>query len=714
MFIKSDDLHTHTTHQENRGLSWRNAFIGLVLVLVIGSASQAVPAQAAPARDADIEFRFITIKTNPICVGEKKEIDAYLHRRLHPSDPAYRTGLGGSWQAVPGISIKAAVADGFIGQIFPAQNTTDWVGAAKFVFLADNPGETIITFEGTVVTPGWFGTNVGGNTQSGIINHPIKVINCTFKVTTIGDWNGPLGYSTTAVSDEAVVTAGADGQFTGSASVNWVGFGKTFGCGYPLQIASGQANYSGHMDESSQLVLNQTFEPVEGSYSFDCGNGSGYGHGLFTPEPLVISMPASGGVSTLPNILTFEHHGPIAGSVTIVVIPVEDEAAAFNVDTQTALPPWIFLASIGLVLTPAIKRRTGATQILASRFTMLLIIFMLLLVASACQTGPDGPAADSQVTDGAPVNSQDLNGLTVQADVVFGPGAFVFPDTKAGLADLYSYKATLTLFFDGTRDGQAEQWTETHVLDSAQEPAARQLTIEKSGDVSDPEAVFMAELDGAAYERRGESACNATVIDPENLPIERLNPAGFLNGVIGAEAAGSEIVNEMVASHYTFDERAFGQEGLAQSTGELWVASEGGYIVRYLLTTEGDAAYFGEGVEGTLTWDYQLTDVNVPAFIELPADCPAGMVDAPLLPDATNVLDMPSVLAYETSSSQADAAAFYQEEIPGLGWTLVGEPNITDTMATLDFTKGDQALTVIISTGESATSVRILITGTQE
>jgi len=717
MFRKFNRVNMHTTYQENRGLRGHTAFIALLLALVVGSASQAAPAQAAPARDTDIVFSFISLKTlRPVCVGDKEEIHVSLHRKLEPSDPNYRGDLlGGTWQAVPGISIKAAVVEASIGQISPTQNTTNWSGNSNFVFLAENPGETIIRFEGTVVTPNWFGTNEGGDTQSGIINHPIKVINCKFNVTTIGDWNDPLSYSSTAVSNEAVVTADADGQFSGSASVNWVGFGwsgQVAGrCGFPMQIASGQANYTGQMDESGQLVLNQTFEPVEGSYSYVCPDmSSGWGHGLFTSEPLVISMPASGGVSTLANVLRLKWFGQIAGSVTTVVIPVEDEAAA-KLNNQKAVSPWMLGGLVGLVLTHAFKKKGKLFS--SKRWISALLVLLPLLVMSACGTVADGPAADSQVTDGAAADSQDLNGLTVQADIVFGPGDFIFPDTNAGLTDLSSYKATLALSFDGTRAGQPEQWTETYILASTQEPAARQLTIEKSGDVSNPEAVFMAEVDGAAYERRGESACSATVIDAENSQIERLNPAGFLTGVIGAEEAGSETVNDVAADHYTFDERAFGQEGLAQSTGEMWVASEGGYIVRYLLTTVGTADYFGEGLEGTLTWDYELTEVNTPLAIELPADCPAGMVDAPRLPDASSVLNVPSVLAYDTSSSPAEAVAFYQEEIPGLGWTLVGEPNITDTMTILDFTNGDQTLRVILSAGESATTVRIIISGAQ-
>ena len=360
----------------------------------------------------------------------------------------------------------------------------------------------------------------------------------------------------------------------------------------------------------------------------------------------------------------------------------------------------------GCALTSTFKKsERPVTHLLSNLRKMLpVIVLLLLLVSSACLKLTSGPAAGGPTPD-----SQTPGVVTVQADVVFGPGAFIFPDTKAGLADLSSYKGMLTLSFDGTRDGKAQKWSKTYVMLAAQEPAARQLTLEKSGDSSDLDRVFMAELDGAAYERRGENACNATVIDSENSLAKHLEPAGFLTGVIGAEEAGSQTVNGAAANHYTFDERAFGQLGLAQSTGEMWVASDGGYILKYLLTTKGNADYFGEGIEGTLTWDYELTDVNGPLTFALPADCPAGMVNAPLLPDASNVLKMPSVLTYDTASSPADAAAFYQQQIPDLGWKLVGEPTITDAAKLLGFTQGDQEMSVVITAGDGVTKVLIVL-----
>lgn len=334
---------------------------------------------------------------------------------------------------------------------------------------------------------------------------------------------------------------------------------------------------------------------------------------------------------------------------------------------------------------------------------LAILLITPVLISLACNAFTGGTPADSQ-----PEN------MTIQRDVAYGSGLFNFPDAKAGLSDLSSYKATLTLSFDGTRDGQSEKWSETYLMVMQKDPAARKLTIEKSGDFTDLDPVFMAEANETAYKRIGENSCSATQIETGNSLTERMEPAGFLNYVIGGDEAGSETVNDILANHYTFDQHALGQQDLTESTGEMWVASDGGYIVKYLLTTKAKADYFGDGIEGTLSFDYELTDVNGPVEIKLPEDCPPGLVDAPQLPDASNVVSRLGVLTYETSSSVQDAGVFYQKEIPNLGWTVVGEPSITDTSALLGFTKDDQMMSVMITAENGITTVQIVLSRSQK
>ena len=332
------------------------------------------------------------------------------------------------------------------------------------------------------------------------------------------------------------------------------------------------------------------------------------------------------------------------------------------------------------------------------RRIILLIILLPLLVSLACNT----------LTQTVPAQSTPGK-VTMEQDVVYGSGAFTFPDPKAGLADLSSYKATLTISFDGTRDGNAQKWATTQVMIATNNPVTRQWTIEKSGNLADLETVFLAELNGLDYERRGEEGCHTTLIENGNSLRDQLELAGFLNFVVGADEAGSETVNDVVANHYMFDQRALGQQGLTESAGEIWVASEGGYIVKYVLTSKANADYFGEGIEGTLSLDYELTDVNQIVVPTLPADCPAGLVDAPLMEDAQEIQVYPGLTLYNTSSEITAVVDFYQTKLPQSGWQLEGDADISDTNAFIKFSRNNDHLGITISVGEKGTEVRLFL-----
>ena len=707
------ELRESSAHAGNATSRWRTVFIALVLALTIGGAGQTPLAQAAAADAVEIKFELKVYpeKLPRICPKKALTLYASVSKTVNKVIGGKPFELPGD---APGPLVSGSVVSGS-GELKKQLVEIDTPGSAvPFVFTADKPGKVTLKFTASIKNS-WIGAN------EEVIGSGVKVekevtvkVGCKVKVGTVSQFSAQ-GAKLVATMD-GEMKSDEQGNFTGSATVNWVG-GLTVGyrdCSGVIDVASSQADLTGNQDDSDRLAAEVTYLPAALTHTFDCGASQTIQTQVI-PDPLVYSGPSFGGVSTQSQDLYEPTYYAMHGSAVIVVVPEEDEAVSLIPGGHQASWddfPWI-IGAFGLAITHAFKRkRRRVTHLNFKRWTILLLIFMLLLVS--CQSGTDTPPADLQVTSTPPPDSQESDVLTIQADVVFGPGAFIFPDTEAGLADLSSYKSTLTLSFDGTRDGQIEQWSKTYVMLNTKEPAARQLTIEQTGDISGPDAVFIAEADGAAYERRGENACNATVIDQENSLIERLKPVGLLTGVVGADEAGAETVNDVAANHYTFDERAFGQLGLAKSTGEVWVASQGGYVAKYMLTTKGDADYFGEGIEGTLTWDYELTDVNQPVTFALPADCPAGMVDAPLLPDASNVLNMPSILAYDTSTSLADIAAFYQNELPNLDWTLVGEPTITETTALLDFMQGNQKMTVIVTADAGVTTVNILLEKAQE
>jgi hypothetical protein len=329
----------------------------------------------------------------------------------------------------------------------------------------------------------------------------------------------------------------------------------------------------------------------------------------------------------------------------------------------------------------------------------IYLFTFLLMVSMAC----------GQVTTPPPAESQPAP-LTIEKEMVLGPGPFIYTDTSAGLANLSSYKASLTLSFDGTQDGETEQWSRTYVMRAAKDPEISELTIETDGNSAEVEPLFLAKAGGMAYERVGEGTCSAEVIVEGETLNEPVEPASLLTGVIGADEAGSETINDVAVDHYTFDQRALAEEGLTDSSGELWVATDGGYIVKYVLSSKAGADYFGEGVEGTLSWSYELSEIDQLATIEIPADCPPGLLDVPVLDGAQDLEESPGMTIFRPSADMAAVAEYYQTTLPDAGWQLDGEPVLDDKAALLQFSREGSQLTVLVSAGDGGSEVRLVST----
>lgn len=330
----------------------------------------------------------------------------------------------------------------------------------------------------------------------------------------------------------------------------------------------------------------------------------------------------------------------------------------------------------------------------------LILVLCVSLACSALSSTPTGSSTPVPVV--------------VQEDTNFGPGTFDLTDPRVGLSALSGYQAAVTITFDGTQNGTAVKWSKTYTMLATNSPQARQWMIERSSGTSAPISEFKAELAGLDYQASGTGTCTASLIQQDYLLADQLEPASFLQAVIGADEAGTGKVNGISSDHYTFDQHALGEDGLTESTGELWVTKDGGYLVKYLLTRKGKAESFGEGIEGTQTLDYELTGPNKPPRFQLPDDCPPGLVDAPLLPDAANVVRSPGGLVYGTSTSIKDAAAFYQKQLPQAGWKPNGDSTVTDTGGFMGYKRGDEILTVFLTTKDANTTVTIILERPQQ
>lgn len=261
------------------------------------------------------------------------------------------------------------------------------------------------------------------------------------------------------------------------------------------------------------------------------------------------------------------------------------------------------------------------------------------LVVAACggSSGDDG--TDDNVV--ATTASGSTAGSATTARPSVGSGDFMLPDPGVGLATLTSYRAELTLTFRGTDGGQPQRWVSTTEMLRSVDPRVVQVTIENSGDTPAADPSYLAEADGVAY-RSGANGCTAQAFDPAVAGTALVDPIAELPPVMGAERLGERTIGGIDAVGYTFDERAVGHAGRAETVGEVWLATQGGYVLEYTMTAEGSERFFGEGVSGALTWWYEVTDVNDPVTIELPAGCAAapltettGAVTAPSIPSSS-------------------------------------------------------------------------------
>lgn len=324
-------------------------------------------------------------------------------------------------------------------------------------------------------------------------------------------------------------------------------------------------------------------------------------------------------------------------------------------------------------------------------------------ILAACAPPPQ-VASPETVDDGSVAG----NGATDNAEAfTFGPGPFNLADPTVGLSELSGYRSILTISFDGVTEGQPETWTRTRTLIVNADPPGRALTVEGDGEQS---GIYVAEVEGVLYRRPPDGTCTAAAITErgENVAPPVLELATQLWPVLGAEDAGAETVNEIAAHHYTFDQRALVTVPAATASGEVWVAEEDGYVVKYLLSLQGGPEYFGEGGEGTIFVEYNLTDAGQPPPLTLPEDCPGSFLDVPVMDDAQAIERLPSLTRYTTPSNVAAVAAYYQEQLPAAGWEVLGKPIVTENLSMLDFVQGEQQLTIIVSAGTDGTVVRLV------
>jgi hypothetical protein len=250
---------------------------------------------------------------------------------------------------------------------------------------------------------------------------------------------------------------------------------------------------------------------------------------------------------------------------------------------------------------------------------------------------------------------------------------YLLADPTAGLSQLEHYRNTLTITFQGRQDGQPTE-AEVHIDNAVWRPQAAAFSIiDDTDETGQPRQQLAGYVGQAAYAQWPESdGCEVTwgAVSPGT---GSLDPSGLLPALLSGDDQGEDSQEGITARRFRLDSGTLGvSEG--QATGDVWIASQGGFVVKYHLEIQGGPTVLGQGLDGTRTYDYAISEVNNGAPLAYPNGCEPVLTDVPVPSGASNEERQPGVLSFTTLSTQEQVGDFYNQVFAENGWTVTSQP----------------------------------------
>jgi hypothetical protein len=219
-------------------------------------------------------------------------------------------------------------------------------------------------------------------------------------------------------------------------------------------------------------------------------------------------------------------------------------------------------------------------------------------------------------------------------------GSLVTPILQ-GLASLDGYELEYSALTVGPTAGESTKLEGVAKFDKATgNRYTKSVNTSTSADSSSPSASTTESW------RTGKLTCS---FDGESYSAKEPSPfesdaGSVLSGLLditiptgNAVLKGTEKVAGVDANHYTFTVKGLAAGTGAQvqeNTGELWVAKDGGYVLRYdvkVSMTSGPAGAAGTEVS-TMQLHVEMKSVNQKVAIDLPAGCPTSATSTTIAP----------------------------------------------------------------------------------
>jgi hypothetical protein len=303
-------------------------------------------------------------------------------------------------------------------------------------------------------------------------------------------------------------------------------------------------------------------------------------------------------------------------------------------------------------------------------------------------------------------------------------------DTKQEVNTTYSYRqqtwpvAAWYSLFDDQNPFLASK-IESAVIDQqgySSTPESGCQLVSADQFKEDPRSSFRSLLENLTGQvARAEADVDLDGVPTDLYTLEAANIKPEAEIVIKAASAGSSgELSQSVSTTFKLMEK-----DTSLDSGKLYLAQQGGYVRRIELAysktaTEADAPFAKPGarMERTLVYDVVVAALQDQP-IAMPAGCegsssvngtgnnngltPVVIADMPRLTDISNVVEAEDSLVYQTNTSVEAVLDFYRTEMPAQGWEKTEEVAV-GTIATFEFTRGDQTASItIMQTGDSVT-----------
>lgn len=327
------------------------------------------------------------------------------------------------------------------------------------------------------------------------------------------------------------------------------------------------------------------------------------------------------------------------------------------------------------------------------------ILFLLPLLFLACALSEMGAQSNS-------VNS--TNPAVSATRPAAQPGDLELDASTNGIP---SYRAQMLVHFTGQDDaGQAFQSTLTLAEEVNQTQAAQHLLAKTEISDQPPASFELYRLGEQVFMVSTEISSQAGCmrLDASQSGAQpALRPKDVFTFIrLGDLVQSGETTNGFVTDHYKLAEAGLGVGSAQGWAGDVWVAQQGGFIVRFSGSAEGEVTLTGRPGSGRLEWEYELNAEDA-LSIGLPEDCSEiGLLDVLLPEGAQNLMQVGTQVSFTSQSQAVELADFYRRALVEDGWTI-NEDAGAGSIFTLNASRQEGSIQVLISALEQGCQVTI-------